>query len=64
VTRTILGELHGIRTASFGVLASPPSPISVGQVVGHCSFYSKTPSGSGAHVEAFIDSSSTTAMLA
>jgi hypothetical protein len=63
---TIIGELHGIRaagTASFGVLVSPPSPSLVGRAVGRCSFRLKTPSGTGAHVEAFAESSSATALL-
>jgi hypothetical protein len=64
---TILGGLQVNRaagTASFKVLVSPPSPGSVGGAVGHCSRRSKTPSGTGAHVEAFVDSSSATALLA
>jgi hypothetical protein len=63
----ILDGLHGIRavgTASFGVQVSPPLPDSVGRVVGHCSFRSKTPSGTRAHMDAFVHSSSTIALLA
>jgi hypothetical protein len=54
---TILGGLHKNRTArtiSFEVLVSPPSPDSIGRVVGHCSLISKTPSSTGAQVEAFV----------
>jgi hypothetical protein len=57
VTPTILGGLHGIRaggTSSFGVLASPGS---ASRAIGHCSFCSKTLSGTGSQVVAFIDSS-------
>jgi hypothetical protein len=64
---TILGGLHGIRdvgTTSFGVLVSPPLPHLAGWAVGHCSFRLKTPSSTGAHVEAFAESSSVTALLA
>jgi hypothetical protein len=67
---TILGGLHGIRatrTASFEVLVSPPSPGSIGRAIGvvsRYSFRSKPPSGTGAQVEAFVDSSSVTALLA
>jgi hypothetical protein len=60
---TILGGLHGIRatgTVSFEVLVSPSS---VGQVVGCCNHLSKTPSGTGAQVEAFVDRSSATALF-
>jgi hypothetical protein len=67
VTPTILGRLHGIRatgTTSFEVLVSPPSPSSVGRVVGCCSHLSKIPSGTRAQVEAFIDRSSATAFSA
>jgi hypothetical protein len=64
---TILGGLYGITTAgttSFEVLVSPPSPSLTDQVVGHCSRLSKTPSGTGAQVEASIDRSSATAFSA
>jgi hypothetical protein len=67
VTPTILGGLHEnrvTRTASFEVLVSPPSLSSASQVVGHGSLLSKTPSGTGAHVEAFVDRSSTTVWFA
>jgi hypothetical protein len=67
MTPTILGGLHGIiaaGTASFGVLVSPPSPGLAGRVVGRCSFCSKTPSGTEAHIEAFVESSSVTVLLA
>jgi hypothetical protein len=67
MTPTILGELQINRatgTASFEVLVSPPSPGSVGWVIGCYSHRSKTPSGMGAHVEAFVDSSLATALLA
>jgi hypothetical protein len=67
VTPTILGRLHEIRTvgiASFGVLVLPPSTGLAGWIVDHCSFHSKTPSGTGAHVEAFAESSLVTTMLA
>jgi hypothetical protein len=67
MTPTILGGFQINRaagTASFKVLVSPPSPDLVGWVVGHCSCCSKTPFSTGAHVEAFVDSSSTTVLLA
>jgi hypothetical protein len=67
VTPTILGRLQAnraTRTASFEVLVSPPSPGLAGQAVGHCCRRSKTPSDMGAHVEAFVDSSLVTALLA
>jgi hypothetical protein len=67
VMPTILGGLHEIRTigtVSFGVLVSSLSPSLVGCAVGRCSFRSKTSSGTGAHVEAFVDSSSMIALLA
>jgi hypothetical protein len=63
---TILSGLQinrGTGTTSFEVLVSPPSPGSAGRVVGCCSRRSKTPSGMGAHVEAFVDSSSMTVLL-
>jgi hypothetical protein len=63
---TILSGLQTNRaagTASFEVLVSPPSPGSVSRVVGHCSHRSKTPLGTGAHVEALVDSSSMTILL-
>jgi hypothetical protein len=66
-TPTILGGLQENRatgTASFEVLGSPPPLGSLGQAVGHCSHRSETPSGTKVHVEAFVDSSSTTALLA
>jgi hypothetical protein len=59
-----LQEKWAVGTTSFEVLVSPPSPGSVGQVVGHYSLHSKNPSGIGAHVEAYVDSSSVTALLA
>jgi hypothetical protein len=62
---SILGRLHGdkaARTTSFEVLVSPPSPGSAGRAVGHSSLLSKTPSGTGAQVEAFVDRSSATAL--
>jgi hypothetical protein len=64
VIPTILGGLHRIRatrTANLEVLVSPPLPGSAGQAVGCYSHLSKTPSGTGAQVEAFVDSSSATA---
>jgi hypothetical protein len=67
MTPTILGGLHGIRavrTTSFEVLVSPPSLDSVGQAVGCCNRLSKTPSGIGAQVEAFVDRSSATTLSA
>jgi hypothetical protein len=63
----ILGRLHGIRaagTASFEVLVSPPLPGSADRAVGSCSHLSKTPSGTGAQVEAFVDRSSVVAFSA
>jgi hypothetical protein len=63
----ILGRLHGIRaagTASFEVLVSPPLPGSAGRAVGSCSHLSKTPSGTRAQVEAFVDRSSAAAFSA
>jgi hypothetical protein len=51
-------------TIRFEVLVSPPSPSSVGRAVGRCSHRSKTLSGTRAHVDAFVDSSSATALLA
>jgi hypothetical protein len=62
----ILGELHVIRavgTASFEVLVLTPLPGSTSQAVGCRSRLSKTPSGTGAQVEAFLDRSSTTAFF-
>jgi hypothetical protein len=67
VTPTILGGLQENKatgTASFEVLVSSPSPGLAGRAVGCCSHCLKTPSGTGAHVEAFVDSSSVTALLA
>jgi hypothetical protein len=67
VTHTILGGLHENRatgTASFEVLVSPLSLNSAGWVVGRNSLLSKTPSGTGAQVEAFVDRSSMTALSA
>jgi hypothetical protein len=64
---TILGGLQINRAAGttcFEVLVSPPSLGLVGQAVGHCSRRSKTPSVTGAHVEAFVDSSPATVLLA
>jgi hypothetical protein len=64
---TILGGLHENRaaeTASFEVLISPPSPSLPSRVVGRGSLLSNTPSGTGAHVEAFVDRSSATALFA
>jgi hypothetical protein len=63
----ILGRLQknrAVGTASFEVLVSPPLPDSAGWAIGRCILCSKTPSDTGAHVEAFVDSSSTTALLA
>jgi hypothetical protein len=63
----ILGGLHKNRVigaASFEVLASPQSPSSAGRAVGHGSLLLKTPSGTGAQVEAFVDRSTTTALSA
>jgi hypothetical protein len=61
VTPMILGRLQehrAVGTASFEVLVLPPLLSSTGWVVGHCSRHSKTPSCTGAHVEAFIARSS------
>jgi hypothetical protein len=66
MTPTILSGLHenrAVGTASFEVLDSPPSLGSTGRAVGHGSLLSKTPSGIGAHVEAFVDRSSVTALF-
>jgi hypothetical protein len=63
----ILDGLHEnriTRTTSFEVLVSPPSPGSVGQVVGLNNLFSKDPSGTRAQVEAFIDRSSMTTLSA
>jgi hypothetical protein len=65
VTSMILSGLHKIRTAgtaSFEVLVSSPPPGSVSRVVGCRSHLSKTPSGTGAEVEAFVDRSSATVL--
>jgi hypothetical protein len=62
---TILGGLHGNNTngtANFEVVVSPPSSDSVGWAVGHSSLLSKTPSGTRAQVETFVDRSSATAL--
>jgi hypothetical protein len=62
---TITGGLHvnrAARTASFEVLVSPPSPGWAGQVVGHSNLLSMTPSGTGAKVEDFVNTSSMTAL--
>jgi hypothetical protein len=62
---TILSGLHenrAIGTTSFEVLVSPPSPGLIGRDVGHNSLLSKTPSGTGAEVEAFVDRSSVIAL--
>jgi hypothetical protein len=67
VTPMILGGLQinrATRTASFEVLVSAPAPGSVGRAIGCCSHCSKTPARMGAHVEAFVDSSSVTVLLA
>jgi hypothetical protein len=67
VMPTICGELQinrDVGTTSFEVLVSPPSPGLIGWAVGHCSRLSKTPLGTGAQVEAFVDSSSVTVLLA
>jgi hypothetical protein len=67
MTPTILGRLHGnstTGTASFEVLVSPPSLGLVGWAVGHKSLLSKTPSGTGAQVEAFVDRTLATALSA
>jgi hypothetical protein len=67
VTPIIFGRLKINRvtgTAGFEVLVSPASLHSVGRAVGHCSHCSKTPSSTRAHVEAFVDSSSATLLLA
>jgi hypothetical protein len=67
VTPTILGGLHGIRTArttSFEVLVSPPPPKSETQAIGCHSRLLKTPSGTVAEVEAFVYMSSATALSA
>jgi hypothetical protein len=61
VAPTILDGLHGIMTAgtaSFEVLASPPSLGLAAQAVGYHSHLSNTPSGTGAKVEALVDRSS------
>jgi hypothetical protein len=63
----ILGRLQinrVVRTASFEVSVSLPSPGSADRAVGRCSRHSKIHSGMGAYVEAFVDSSSATALLA
>jgi hypothetical protein len=63
VTPTTLGWLHGsrtARTASFEVLASPPSLGLAAQAVGYRSLLSSTPSETGAKVEALADRSSAT----
>jgi hypothetical protein len=59
-----LQENRATETTSFEVLFLAPSLGSAGWVVGQCSHRSKTPSDTGAHMEAFVDSSSTTALLA
>jgi hypothetical protein len=67
MTPTILGGLHGSRddgTTSFEVLVSPLSPGSTGWVVGHGSLLLKTPSGTGAQVEVFVDRSLATVLSA
>jgi hypothetical protein len=67
VMPTILGGLQINRTArttNFELLISPPSPYSTGRAVGHYCHHKKTPSGLGAHVEAFVDSSLVTTLLA
>jgi hypothetical protein len=63
----ILGGLQenmATGTASFEVLISPPLPSLAGWTIDHCSLRSKTPSGTEAHMDAFVDSSSMTALLA
>jgi hypothetical protein len=60
VAPTILGRLHGIKTAgiaSFELLVSPPSLRSIALAVGCYNHRSKTPSGTRAQVEAFVDRS-------
>jgi hypothetical protein len=64
VTPTILGGLQEnrvARTASFDVLVSLGL---ASEAVGHLSHRSKSLSGTGAHMEAFVDSLSVTALLA
>jgi hypothetical protein len=51
-------------TASFEVLVSSPSPGSAGWAVGLSSRLSKTPSGTGAQVDALVESSSVAELLA
>jgi hypothetical protein len=63
----ILSRLHGIRAtraASFKVLVSLPSPDSASRAIGHYSYLSKTPTGIGVHVEAFVVRSSATSLSA
>jgi hypothetical protein len=67
VTPTILGGLHGSRTAgtaSFEVLVSPPSLGLAAQAVRCRSLLSSTPFGTGAEVEALADMSSAIAFSA
>jgi hypothetical protein len=52
------GYWDATRTASFEVLVSPPSPSSAGWAVGLNSHLSKTPSGTGAQVDALTKRSS------
>jgi hypothetical protein len=61
MTPTILGGLHGSRTAgtaTFEVLASPPSLGLATQAVGYHSLLSSTLSGTGAELEALANRSS------
>jgi hypothetical protein len=51
-------------TASFEVLVSSPSPGSAGWAVGLSSRLSKMPSGTGAQVDALVESSSVAELLA
>jgi hypothetical protein len=67
VAHIVLGgfcRCNATETASFEVLVSPPSPSSTGWVVGLSSRLSKTPSGTGAQVDALMESSSAAELLA
>jgi hypothetical protein len=58
VAHTVFGGFwDAIGTARFEGLVSPPSPSSVGWAVGLSSRLSKTPSGTGAQVDAFTERS-------
>jgi hypothetical protein len=67
VTSTILGGFYGTRTVettSFEVLVPPPSPESTTRAIGCHNHFLKTPSDTGAKVEAFVDRSSAIALSA